>query len=226
MQKKSLLAIHEAIEAGKKAGKSMPLSGAITVCSLENVMSGGGILSSQQEVGTITLGSPYSTVRVSEDGEDKIERCVMEKVHFAYNALKLDEISGNEVMSAFKSSWRTRSSSWSNFYLPPLFVEQTRANDPLMDNLSPANQSTPHASPADSPPVIRDTATQRDLLSLLRAHRLVSVSFADSPFTDTTVPPVDVEPMFTISTSPFASFFTFALPSLSCSFTPSRRFSR
>ena len=62
-----------------------------------------GILSSQQEVGTITLGSPYSTVRVSEDGEAKIERCVMEKVHFAYNALKLDEISGNEVMSAFKS---------------------------------------------------------------------------------------------------------------------------
>lgn len=103
VQKKSLLAIHEAIEAGKKAGKSMPLSGAITVCSLENVMSGGGILSSQQEVGTITLGSPYSTVRVSEDGEAKIERCVMEKVHFAYNALKLDEISGNEVMIAFKS---------------------------------------------------------------------------------------------------------------------------
>ena len=103
MQKKSLLAIHEAIEAGKKAGKSMPLSGAITVCSLENVMSGGGILSSQQEVGTITLGSPYSTVRVSEDGEDRIERCVMEKINFAYNALKLDEISGNAVMSAFKS---------------------------------------------------------------------------------------------------------------------------
>lgn len=103
VQKKTLLAIHEAVEEGKKAGKSTPLFGAITVCNLENVMSGGGILSSQQEVGTITLGSPYSTVRVSDDGEDRIERCTMEKVNFAYNALKLDEISGNAVMSAFKS---------------------------------------------------------------------------------------------------------------------------
>ena len=103
MQKKSLLAIHEAIEAGKKAGASSPLSGVMTVCAIDNVMSAGGILSSAQEMGTITLGSPFRAVKVSEDGDDKIESCVMRRVNLAYNALKLDEIRSNAIMTAFKS---------------------------------------------------------------------------------------------------------------------------
>ena len=49
----------------------------------------------------------------------------------------------------------------------------------------------------------------------------VSTILAVSFFALTTRPPVLVDPMFTISTSPFSSFFTFAFPSASCSFTPS-----
>ena len=100
VQKKSLKEIHDAIEAGKKS-PSQPLRGHVTVCALEGVMSAGGILTSPDEIGTITLGAPFKAVRVSEE-DNRPVACTLGKVHFALNALKVNEFSGNQLLASFK----------------------------------------------------------------------------------------------------------------------------
>lgn len=86
------------MEAGKQA-PAAPLSGVATVCCLDDILSAGGILSSPEELATFTLGSPYHTVAVDEAGAPK--QCSQARVTVAYNALRLNEVTSNELVSTF-----------------------------------------------------------------------------------------------------------------------------
>ena len=100
VQMKSLLDSHNAIEAGIK-GESTPLTGNITVSILNTVDCAGGMLSSPNEVGTLTLGEPYKTVRVEDD--ETVATCSMQNYNFSFNAMKLDELRSNSILSSFKA---------------------------------------------------------------------------------------------------------------------------
>ena len=80
VQKKTLLDIHKAIEAGK-TGESLPLTGNVTVSIVDAVDCAGGMLSSPDEMGTLTLGEPYKTVHVEED--ETITACSMQNYNFS-----------------------------------------------------------------------------------------------------------------------------------------------
>jgi len=100
VQKKTLLDIHKAIEAGK-TGESLPLTGNVTVSIVDAVDCAGGMLSSPDEMGTLTLGEPYKTVHVEED--ETITACSMQNYNFSFNAMKLDELQCNSILSSFKA---------------------------------------------------------------------------------------------------------------------------
>lgn len=103
MQKLNVLDIHNAIQKQRDAPAATPaapLSGIVTVNVLENVLSAGGILSWAQELGTVTVGSPVRSVAVDE--EEKMGVCVKSEVDFTFNATKMSEVEGYEVLGAFK----------------------------------------------------------------------------------------------------------------------------
>ena len=90
VQKKTLLDIHKAIEAGK-TGESLPLTGNVTVSIVDAVDCAGGMLSSPDEMGTLTLG------------DETITACSMQNYNFSFNAMKLDELQCNSILSSFKA---------------------------------------------------------------------------------------------------------------------------
>ena len=94
----SLLDIHKAVEAGRQA-PATPLTGLATVCCLDDVLSAGGILSSAAELATFTLGSPYHSVCVDEEGQPR--PCSQARVNVAYNALKLNEVTSHDLVATF-----------------------------------------------------------------------------------------------------------------------------
>ena len=68
---------------------------------LNTVDCAGGMLSSPNEVGTLTLGEPYKTVRVEDD--ETVATCSMQNYNFSFNAMKLDELRSNSILSSFKA---------------------------------------------------------------------------------------------------------------------------
>ena len=100
VQKKTLADIHKAIEEGKQSASS-PLTGIATVCCLDNILSAGGILSSPDEIASFTLGSPYRSVCICGE-EEQPKACTQARITVAYNALKLNEVSSNELVASFK----------------------------------------------------------------------------------------------------------------------------
>lgn len=76
------------------------MSGIATVCCLDDVLSAGGILSSPNELATFTVGSPYRTVCVND--EDQPQACTRARIHIAYNATKLNEVSSNDLLESIK----------------------------------------------------------------------------------------------------------------------------
>ena len=116
MQKKNLLDIHNEIESAKTMeAESAPLSGDVTVSVVNAVECAGGILSSPGELGSLTLGEPYKTMMVEEEGDidsDEVEgemkmpsikACVQSNYDFSFNGLKMDEVKGQAILRAFKS---------------------------------------------------------------------------------------------------------------------------